>query len=88
MASGTPTLTANLPGMPEEYKEYVYLIEDETVEGLSKTLRVVLLKTKEELQQKGMASKDFVLKNKNNVMQAKKIINMINEMKSKKSKIK
>ena len=79
MVSGTPTLTSNLPGMPEEYKQYVYLIKDETVEGLSNTLRVVLSKTKEELHQKGMASKDFVLHNKNNVVQAKKILDMINE---------
>jgi hypothetical protein len=31
MVSGTSTLTSNLPGMSEEYKQYVYLIEDETV---------------------------------------------------------
>ena len=35
------TLTSNLPGMLEEYKQYVYLIEDETVEGLTNTLRGV-----------------------------------------------
>ena len=27
MATGTPVLTTNLPGMPEEYKLYVYLME-------------------------------------------------------------
>ena len=79
MVSGTPTLTSNLPGMPKEYKQYVYLIDDETVEGLTNTLRVVLLKTKEELHQKGMIAKDFVLHNKNNIIQAKKILDMINK---------
>ena len=86
MVSGTPTLTTNLPGMPEEYKKYVYLIEDETVEGLTNTLRVVLSKPKEELHQKGMMAKDFVLHNKNNLLQAKKIIDMINKTKNKKAK--
>lgn len=79
MVSGTPTLTSNLPGMPKEYKQYVYLIDDETVEGLTNTLRVVLSKTKEELHQKGIIAKDFVLHNKNNIIQAKKILDIINE---------
>ena len=79
MVSGTPTLTTSLPGMPEEYKPYVYLIEDETVEGLTNTLRVVLSKTREELHQKGMIARDYILHNKNNVIQAKKMIDMINE---------
>ena len=42
MVSSTPVLTSNLPGMPEEYKKYVYLIEAELVEGLTSTLRVIL----------------------------------------------
>ena len=79
MISGTPTLTSNLPGMPKEYKQYVYLIDDETVEGLTNTLRAILSKTKEELHQKGMIAKDFVLHNKNNIIQAKKILDMINK---------
>ena len=79
MVSGTPTLTSNLPGMPEEYQQYVYLIEDDTVEGITNTLRDVLSKTPEELHQKGMRARDFVLDNKNNVVQAGKIIEMINE---------
>jgi len=86
MVSGTSTLTSNLPGMSEEYKQYVYLIEDETVEGLTNTLRGFLSKTKEELHQKGMIARWYVLHNKNNVIQAKKMIDMINEMNSKKDK--
>lgn len=77
MVSGTPTLTSNLPGMPEEYQEYVYLIEEETVEGLTSKLRDVLLKTREELHQRGMEARGYVLDNKNNVVQACKIIEMI-----------
>ena len=79
MVSGTPTLTSNLPGMPEEYKQYVYLIENETVEGLTNTLRDILSKAQEELHQKGMMAKNFVLHNKNNIIQAKKILDLINK---------
>jgi len=79
MASGTPTLTTKLPGMPEEYDEYVYLFEDETIEGMKKTLEVILAKTKEELHEKGQKAKGFVLREKNNIVQAKKILDMLNQ---------
>lgn len=36
MTSGIPLLTTKLLGMPEEYYEYVYLFDDESVEGMSK----------------------------------------------------
>jgi len=77
MASGTPVLTTPLPGMPKEYYDYVYLFEDESVEGMAKTLQQVLSLPKEELHAKGAAAKEFVLKEKNNFVQAKKIVDLI-----------
>ena len=77
MVSGTPVLTTKLAGMPEEYYPYVYLIEEETVEGLEKKLAEVLSAHKEELHKKGTISKEWVLKNNNNVKQAEKIIRML-----------
>ena len=38
MASGTPMLTTILPGMPKEYCDYVYLIKDESINGLYKAI--------------------------------------------------
>lgn len=78
MVSGTPVLTTKLPGMPEEYNDYVYLIEDESVEGLKKTLIDVLNRSDLELYTKGARAKEFVLSEKNNIKQVKKIIDMIN----------
>lgn len=77
MVSGTPLLTTKLFGMPAEYFDYIYLLEEETVDGLSAKLIQLLNKPKEELHQKGLKAKMFVLNYKNNVVQAKKIINMI-----------
>ena len=77
MASGTPVLTTPLPGMPREYYDYVYLFEDESVAGMAKTLEHILSQPKEELHAKGAAAKEFVLREKNNIVQAKKIINLI-----------
>ena len=77
MASGTPVLTTPLQGMPQEYNDYVYLFEDETVEGMSKTLARILIQDKRELYDKGISAKKFVMKEKNNVVQAGKIKELI-----------
>lgn len=77
MVSGTPVLTTPLQGMPNEYNEYVYLFEDESVEGMSKTIDYILSKSKEELHKKGLRAKEYVLKEKNNVMQAQRLLELI-----------
>ena len=77
MASGTPVLTTVLPGMPKEYHPYVYLLEDETAEGIADMLTKVLAHSDEELFQKGNEARTFVLEQKNNVIQARKILEML-----------
>lgn len=79
MASGTPLLTTKLAGMPTEYYDYIYLFDDETVEGMAKTLRSVLSKPDVELHEKGISAKNFVIENKSNIAQAKKVIDLIND---------
>lgn len=74
MASGTPLLTAKLPGMPKEYYDYVYFFENETEEGITESLKNILSKNKDELYQKGYLAKKFVLKEKNNIVQAKRFL--------------
>jgi len=77
LASGTPLLTTKLPGMPDDHLPYVYLFEEETVEGYAKTLREVLSLPAEDLHAKGLEAKDFAMRNKNNVTQAGKLLDMI-----------
>ena len=77
MASGTPVLTTVLPGMPKEYHPYVYLLEDETAEGIAAKLPQVLSASDEELFHKGCEARRFVLEQKNNVVQARKILEML-----------
>ncbi len=79
MASGTPVLTTKLPGMPKEYNEHVFLIEEENENGVCEKLREIFELSAEELHKKGLLAKDFVMKEKNNVVQAKKLISMITE---------
>ena len=77
MASGTPVLTTVLPGMPKEYHPYVYLLEDETADGIAKMLKKVLANSDEALFRKGLEARRFVLEQKNNVIQARKILEML-----------
>ena len=77
MASGTPVLTTVLPGMPLEYHPYVYLLREESAEGIAEMLTQVLKNSDEELFAKGCEARRFVLEEKNNVIQAKKILDML-----------
>lgn len=77
MASGTPVLTTVLPGMPKEYYPYVYLLEDETAEGIAAKLKQVLLQSDGALFEKGCAARSFVLDTRNNIVQAGKILDML-----------
>ena len=78
MASGTPVLTTKLLGMTKDYYEYVYCFEDETVEGMSETLKTILEKDDEQLLEKGKKAQHFVMMQKNNLIQARKILALVN----------
>ena len=78
MVSGTPVLTTVLPGMPKEYHDYVYLLEDESAHGVHQMLTKLLVDTPpEELKLKGRRAKQFVLDNKNNIYQSKRVIDFL-----------
>ena len=77
MASGTPVLTTKLPGMPKEYYPYVDFIEEESASGIAAALKAVLARSDEELFRKGQSARDFVLEGRNNEVQAKKLLNML-----------
>lgn len=77
MASGTPVLTTRLPGMPKEYYPYVSFIDEETAEGIAAALKAVLAMPDEDLFQMGKAAREFVLESRNNVVQARKLLDML-----------
>ncbi len=80
MASGTPVLTTKLPGMPKDHLPHVYLIEDESADGIAEMLGELLTKSPEELYQKGKDAKEFILREKSNMSQAKKLLGMIEKL--------
>ena len=78
MASGTPVLTTRLPGMPKEYYPHVYFINEESADGIAAALKEVLASSDEELFRKGNEARAFVLEGRNNVIQAQKLLEMLN----------
>lgn len=73
MASGTPLLTTKLPGMPKEYYPYVFLFEEETIDGYADAISEALALSESELSTLGESAKQFVLQHKNNIEQARRI---------------
>lgn len=80
MASGTATLTTRLPGMPKEYYKYMYFFEEETRNAMAETLRKVTSISHEERFKKGEEARSFVLNEKNNIKQAQKLREFIEEI--------
>ncbi len=73
MMSGTPVLACKLPGMPDEYLNYIYITQDESSQGFAKSISEILAKDKKELHTMGKRAKEFVAKEKSNIKQSERI---------------
>lgn len=80
MSSGTPVLTTRLAGIPEEYRPYLYFIDDETEEGIAASIQKLIKMDQEQLADFGLKAKDFVLKNKNKTAQGKKLKDFVGRL--------
>ena len=74
MASGTPLLTTKVGGMPEEYLKYVYIIEDESISGISTALTTVLHNAPKELYLFGQKAAHFAIEDKNYRKMTEKVL--------------
>lgn len=79
MLSGRPVLMYKLDGIPDEYDQYLYYINGNQPKDIASKIMEVCEKPQSELNNFGEKARQFVLKNKNCIVQAKKIIDMINE---------
>lgn len=80
MLSGTPVLTTKLHGIPNDYDEYLYYIEEESEEGLIDSFEKIDSIPDDSLDKKGKAAQKFVYENKNNNVQSNKIINFVSKI--------
>ncbi len=82
MVSGTPMATAPLPGMPPEYYPFVFIFDDESVDGIERTLAGLLAKSREELHDFGQKAKEFVLACKNNQIQSARVVSLCDQLRT------
>ncbi len=75
MSAARPVVCFRLPGIPTEYDDY--LIYADSPETLAEKLREVCSREKEELDRIGLRAKEFVDKNKNNIVQTKRLIELL-----------
>ena len=80
MMSGRPVVTTMLPGIPEEYYEFVYLLTDETPTGLARLIGEVCSRDPLELERRGKGARDFMLRNKNWTRQAERIRDFVSAL--------
>lgn len=77
LASGTPTITYKLEGIPSEYYPFLIFPESNDLDSLYQSILSVYSKTKEERTILGMKAKSFIFENKLPKNQTKKIIDLI-----------
>ncbi len=76
MLSGTPAIIKALPGIPDEYFNYLYVISNSANESLQKKIIEVLNKEEIELRNFGLKAQNFVIEKKNYIFQSKKIVEL------------
>lgn len=77
MVTGRPVITTNLPGIPEDYHEYLFILDDETPLGLAKLIKNICSKSPQELLAFGYAAQEFVRTKKNYLQQGKRLYEFI-----------
>jgi len=77
MLSGNPVVCYKLDGIPDEYDDFLIYVEEEAPLALASKIEEICSMSSSERNTLGRRNRDFILKKKNNVIQTKKIIDMI-----------
>lgn len=76
-ASGTPVLMYKLEGIPEEYWDYCFTIDDLSIEGFAAKMIEILNLSQNYLLNVGQSARNFIMKNKSEIVQGKKIVEFV-----------
>ena len=80
LASGVPVVAYKLDGIPDEYDAYINYVADDSAESLAEKLTEICNLDEESRLALGRQGAEFVLKNKNARVQARRILEFINEL--------
>lgn len=79
-SSGTLIAATCVAGIPQEYFDHLIPMESDTVEGVGSTLRRILSMTEEERIIRGEETKTWVESTKNSHIQAKRILELLQQL--------
>lgn len=79
LSSGTPMLGYKLEGIPEEYYEYYYTIDELDINSLTERIQDVLSLSESELNLKAEKAREFILQHKTARMQIYRLLDFINK---------
>lgn len=77
LLAGKSVIANRLPGIPEEYYEYIYTPKDESVVAMAECINSVLAIDDNERNNKALSGREFVMNKKNSKTQTARIIEMI-----------
>lgn len=80
MLSGTPLISTKLKGIPDEYFEYIFSVDNNSTLSLCNVMKHALSLTDDELVSMGSKAQVFIAENKNSQKQVKGIIDFIKEV--------
>lgn len=80
LASGKPFIGCKLPGIPNEYFDYIQCVEDNTASTLSKKIVETCGLPLSEQQRIGKQSREYIINNKNYKVQGKKIVELLESL--------
>lgn len=79
MASGTPTLMTHLECLRPEYLPHLFIIEDESPEGIKNKIMEILSYEESYLNKFGQEASEFVIREKSAIVQTRKIIDFLKQ---------
>jgi hypothetical protein len=69
-----------LDGVPDEYFDYCYTVNDDSITGLANAMTYVCNKDLVELKRMGQQAKNFILANKSADKQCSKVVKMLHTL--------
>lgn len=77
MASGIPVVMHRLSGIPSDYDEHLLYIEDHSPAGIKEAMEKAFAMDRDSRKQFGEKARNFIINEKNEKKQAKKILDLI-----------
>ncbi len=80
MYSGTPFLTTKLQGIPNEYFDYIFTVDNNEAFSIAKAFEEILMLSEDALKTIGSSANRFISEKKNAKAQSSRIINFLSSL--------